>query len=293
MPELPEVETVKRGLQRLLVGRTIKDVEIGWHKSFQATKADIDQFVVGAKINSIERRAKLLIVQLNSGYSLIIHLKMTGQLVYRGQERFGAGHPNDSLLGELPDKSTRVMFGFTDDTKLFFNDQRKFGWIKLIPNKEVNIQDFIKKLGPEPLENTFSSDLFISRLKRRNNSAIKAVLLDQTTLAGIGNIYADEALFLSKIHPRLRVKDIPKSKLITLYQSIIDVLRLSIDNGGSSDRNYIDVDGKRGKYLHFAKVFRKQGSPCLSCGQTIIKIRVAGRGTHICPREQKLPKGYK
>jgi formamidopyrimidine-DNA glycosylase len=217
---------------------------------------------------------------------------MTGLLVFRGGgRRFGAGHPNDSLISKLPDKSTRVVIDFTDGSKLFFNDQRKFGWMRLLPTLEVPEIDFLKTAGPEPLEDDFTVDKFIERLMTRKNSLIKAVLLDQKVLAGVGNIYADESLWAAKIHPATPVARISRTKLISLHSELLAILRLSIEKGGSTDRNYVNAEGKKGSYIQFANVFRKEGQPCPRCGTTIIKIRVAGRGTHICPKEQKLPKG--
>ncbi len=146
MPELPEVETVKRGLAALLPGKQIKNVWHDWPKSFPNSEADIKAFLIDARVNGVKRRAKVLLIELDSKYSLVIHLKMTGQLVYRGKQvAFGAGHPSDSLIGELPDKSTRVVFDF-GDSQLFFNDQRKFGWVRLLPTAEVPNVDFFKKV---------------------------------------------------------------------------------------------------------------------------------------------------
>jgi formamidopyrimidine-DNA glycosylase len=215
---------------------------------------------------------------------------MTGQLVYRGEQTFGAGHPSDSLIGELPDRSTRVTFELDNGAKLFFNDQRKFGWVKLIPTLEVPNIDFFKKVGPEPLAADFTVKDFHERLLRRKNSNIKAVLLDQTVIAGIGNIYADEGLWSAKIHPETLVRDISAAKIKLLYTSLRDVMNLSIEKGGSSDKNYVNAEGKKGSYLTFAKVFRREGNPCPRCGTFIIKTRVAGRGTHLCPHCQKEPK---
>jgi formamidopyrimidine-DNA glycosylase len=290
MPELPEVETIRIGLSRLLPGLVIKDVEHNWPKSFPNAPADVNQFLVGAEIKHVHRRAKVLIIELSSLYSLVIHLKMTGQLVYVGKTRFGAGHPNKDLIADLPSKSTRVTIDFTDGSKLFFNDQRKFGWMRLLPTIEVPEIDFFKRVGPEPLEAGFTADIFIERLQRRPRSSIKAAILDQTVLAGVGNIYADESLWGAKIHPAARVSTIPKAKLRALHRAIVDVLSLSIEKGGSTDRNYVDSEGRRGSYLSFANVFRKEGQPCPRCGTTIEKIRVAGRGTHYCPHCQRLPK---
>lgn len=290
MPELPEVETVRIGLARLLPGRVIKQVEFDNPKSFPNTPADVANFVVGAKVVLVARRAKVLLIELSSKYSLVIHLKMTGQLVFRGEHNFGAGHPNNSLIGKLPDKTTHVTIIFEDGTKLFFNDQRKFGWVRVFPTAEVPNIDFFKKVGPEPLDSSFTAAIFHERLQRRKNSNIKSVLLDQTVLAGVGNIYADEALWGAKIHPATLTKDLTKAQTGLLYKELIDVLKLSIEKGGSTDRNYVNAEGKKGSYISFARVFRREGKPCPRCGTTIEKIRVAGRGTHICPHCQPAPK---
>lgn len=291
MPELPEVETVRLGLSGLIVGRRIKAVNFDWPKSFPNAAADVESFLIGAAITDVKRRAKVLMIELDTNYSLVTHLKMTGQLVYRDNDggHFGAGHPSDSLIGELPDKSTRVTLDL-GGAKLFFNDQRKFGWMRLIPTPEVGELDFFKKVGPEPLSDDFTADQFVSRLRRRANTSIKTALLDQTVVAGVGNIYADESLFAARIHPATQVKNVSKSKLVELYGALRAVLRLSIEKGGSSDRNYVNARGKKGSYLTFAQVFRRENQPCPVCGTMIEKIRVAGRGTHICPKCQKWPK---
>lgn len=292
MPELPEVETVRTGLARLLPGLVVASADHDWPKSFPNAVADVQQFLIGAKVIAVKRRAKVLMIELSSQYSLVIHLKMTGQLVFRGQaESFGAGHPNDSLVGKLPDRSTRVTLVFTDGSRLFFNDQRKFGWMRLLPTAEVMNLDFFRKVGPEPLAADFTWQQLRERLQRRQNSNIKAVLLDQTVIAGIGNIYADEALWGAKIHPTTLVKNLTAAKVHKLYDELIYVLKLSIEKGGSSDKNYVNAEGKRGSYLSFARVFRREGQACPRCGTTIIKTRVAGRGTHLCPKCQPAPKG--
>jgi formamidopyrimidine-DNA glycosylase len=291
VPELPEVETIRAGLAKLLPGRVVKDVWYDWDKSFPNAPADIARFLVGAKIEKVRRRAKVLIIELSDGWALIVHLKMTGQLVFVDKnQRFGAGHPGKELVSDLPVKSTHVIIDFKDGSKLFFNDQRKFGWMRLLPAIEIPEIDFFKKVGPEPLDDNFTVDIFIERLLRRKNSNIKSVLLDQTVVAGVGNIYADESLWGAKIHPATLTGDVPRTKLVALYNSLRDVLKLSISKGGSTDKNYVDAEGKKGSYLAFANVFRREGQPCPRCGTPIEKLRVAGRGTHICPREQKLPK---
>lgn len=342
MPELPEVETVRAGLKQLLVGHAIISEHHDTPKGFPNSPGDVAQFLIGAKIIDVRRRAKVLMIDLNTRYTLVIHLKMTGQLVYVKNEqvpndksqktieiaprhsrdlssvasakeeggnpvikdpgspiksgmtepvesRFGAGHPNDSLIGKLPDRSTRVQLELDNGATLYFNDQRKFGWMRLLPTVEVPNIDFMKKVGPEPLEDAFTAKTLYDRLQRRKNTSIKAAILDQTVLAGIGNIYADESLWGAKIHPSTLVKNVSKSKIQNLFKEIQFVLRLSIEKGGSTDRNYVNAEGKRGSYIDFARVFRKEGMPCSRHPDTeIIKIRVAGRGTHICPKCQKI-----
>ncbi len=289
MPELPEVETVVRGLNNLIVGKKFRRASFDNQKSFPNAPKDVEQFLIGAKVTHVRRRAKVILIELDTSYTLMAHLKMTGQFVYVGtDERFGAGHPNDSLIGQLPDKSTRVQFEFNDGTHLYFNDQRKFGWVRLIPTPEIPNIDFMKKVGPEPLDANFTAVNFRERFQRRPRSNIKAALLDQTVIAGIGNIYADESLWGAKIHPQRLVSSLSDHEFDDLYREVRAVLTLSIEKGGSSNRNYVNASGQKGKYMDFAKVFRREGLPCPRCGTTIEKIRVAGRGTHYCPHDQVL-----
>ena len=293
MPELPEVETVRRGLDGLIVGRVVRTVAVrDSPKSFPNVQADVDEFLVGSEVTAVRRWAKVLLVELSSGYTLVIHLKMTGQLVYRGERVFGAGHPTDSLIGELPDRSTRVVLEFTDGSWLYFNDQRKFGWIKLYPTVEVPNIDFMKTVGPEPLEDSFTPVEFIPRVRRRAGTTIKAAILDQTVLAGVGNIYADESLWGARLHPATRVRDVSDAQLGVLLSEIKYVMNLAIEKGGSTDRNYVNAEGKRGSYIDFARVFRREGHPCPCHPDVLIeKLKVAGRGTHICPVCQPLSLG--
>ena len=309
MPELPEVETVRRGLANLLPGRTVlRSTTIDSPKSFPNAPSDVEQFLYKATIVGVRRRAKVLIIDLSSEYSLVVHLKMTGQLVFRGEDKaknleygirnlevkisdpsepptsFAGGHPNDSLVGKLPDRSTRVQIDFTDGSHLFFNDQRKFGWIKLVPTTMVEQMPFFQKVGPEPLDPKTKSEEFIQRVRRRSGSMIKPVILDQAVIAGVGNIYADECLWAAHIHPETRSGKLSDEQLNTLFIELVKILQLSIDQGGSTDRNYVDAEGRKGNYLKFANVFRREGQAChRHPDQEILKIRVAGRGTHICP----------
>lgn len=312
MPELPEVETVRRGLADLLPRRVVSRAHVlDSPKSFPNSDSDVNQFLIGASVREVRRRAKVLIVDLDTNYSLVVHLKMTGQLVFRGERHdpplvsgvnpetaphplklapsargqgFAGGHPNDSLIGNLPDRSTRVQIDFNDGSRLFFNDQRKFGWVKLLPTVAVEQLPFFQKVGPEPLDPDTTSKDFIQRVRRRNNSMIKPAILDQSVIAGIGNIYADESLWAAKIHPETRVRDITDEQLNTLFIEVVKVLSLSIEKGGSTDRNYVDARGEKGSYLDFAHVFRREGKYChIHPDKEIIKLRVGGRGTHICP----------
>lgn len=288
MPELPEVETVRRGLHELIIGLKLKMVDHDTAKSFPNPVHEVQEFLIGATVTDVRRRAKVLLIDLSTNYTLVIHLKMTGQLVYRGRAVFGAGHPNESLIGELPDRSTRVTLGFTDGSHLYFNDQRKFGWMRLMPTIEVPEIDFMKKVGPEPLEADFTVQDFTSRFKRRAKTSIKAALLDQTVVAGVGNIYADESLWGAKIHPKRLVGTITEEEFTLLYAELRAVMNLAIDKGGSTDKNYVNAEGKRGSYMDFARVFRREGQHCPRCSTDIIKFKAAGRGTHICPYCQQL-----
>jgi formamidopyrimidine-DNA glycosylase len=283
MPELPEVETVRRGLHELIIGLTVHAVEHDTPKGFPNAATDVQAFLIGATISQVRRRAKVLLIDLSTDHTLVIHLKMTGQLVYRGEQVFGAGHPNESLIGALPDKSTRVTLQFTDGSHLYFNDQRKFGWMRLMPTLEVPNIDFMKKVGPEPLEADFTAQEFAARFARRAKTSIKAALLDQSVVAGVGNIYADESLWGAKVHPKRLVGSLTDNEFVQLYTELRAVMNLAIEKGGSTDKNYVNAEGKRGSYMDFARVFRREGLACPRCGAEIIKFKAAGRGTHICP----------
>lgn len=339
MPELPEVETIRLGLQGAIVGQEITDVEVLFNKSFNVELERITDFVAGSVVTAVHRRGKVLIIDLDNGYSLLVHLKMTGQLVldlnqekisntkyqipnqtqsqksenwkmekgkgvtkskdskslefsnsnleFGNAGRIAGGHPTKSLAGELPDNSTRVVFRFADGSRLFFNDQRKFGWIRLVESSRVENEKFFEKMGPEPLEHGFRSMEFGECIKR-SKRPVKAILLDQSTVAGLGNIYVDEALHLAKIHPLRKGQTLTQKEVERLHAAIIEVLEASLGYGGTSFTNYVNAEGKKGDYLRNARVFKREGQPCRECGATIEKIKVAGRGTHICPECQKL-----
>ncbi|MDR3202103.1 MAG: bifunctional DNA-formamidopyrimidine glycosylase/DNA-(apurinic or apyrimidinic site) lyase, partial [Bifidobacteriaceae bacterium] len=283
-----------RGLERLIAGRRITALDVWEPKSFQLDPgADVARDLLGAAPTAARRRGKALMIDLDSDASLVAHLKMTGQMVVRGAPDdagtgdWGAGHPTDSLLGQLPDNSSRLAIGFADGARLFFNDQRKFGWVRLMPTARVPELPFLARLGPEPFEGDPWPE-FHRRARRHQATTVKAALLNQEVIAGIGNIYADESLWAARVHPAKRVADVTDRKLRAILDAALAVMELSISLGGSTDRNYVDARGRRGAYLDFAKVFRRQGQPCERCGHAIAKIRVAGRGTHVCPRCQRL-----
>jgi formamidopyrimidine-DNA glycosylase len=288
MPELPEVETIRRGLELGLTSQTISAVEVLWAKSFVAPSDLIQQIVVGSTVEHLGRRAKVLMVELDNGYSMLFHLKMTGQMVMEKAdgERFAGGHPTKSMRDALPDSSTKVIFSLESGDRLYFNDFRKFGWIKLVPTNEVDQDPLVARLGPEPLSDDFTLEGFRRQLDRHKRSAIKPTILNQSTVSGIGNIYADESLHLAKIHPTRLSGSLTPDESKRLYGAIKTIIGLGIEHGGTSFAAYVNALGGKGDYLDHARVFRRDGLPCPVCGTIIHKIRVAGRGTHFCPKCQ-------
>lgn len=277
MPELPEVETIRRGLSKFIVRDEIKSTKILCEKSFQGEPQN-------ATIKNLRRFGKALIIDLDSGKSLMIHLRMTGQLIYDGKERYAAGHPSDNFIDSLPNKQTRVIIELENGT-LYFNDQRKFGFIKVLNTKDVENDPFIKKLAKEPWQ--MEKTEFYKKLQK-HSAPIKATILDQTIIAGLGNIYADEALFKAKIHPKTKANKLTEKQAEELLEAAKYVMEKSIESGGSTLKDYKKADGTKGDYLDkFAQVFNRQNQPCPVCQTKIIKIKVAGRGTHICPNCQK------
>ena len=285
MPELPEVETIRRGLKKFILKKTIQKVTIFCDKSFHGNSSDI----IGSKVIDLRRFGKALIIDLSGHQSLMIHLRMTGQLIYDGKERYAAGHPSDNFTDILPNKQTRVAIKF-DAGDLFFNDQRKFGFIKILPTSQISEDPFIRKLAKEPWD--MSKDEFFTKLQKHPHSSIKSVILDQTIICGLGNIYADESLFAARIHPLRSAGSLDQQEASTLLIASRKVMDESIASGGSTMQTYVKADGTKGDYLEkFAQVFRREHQPCPRCGAPIIKIKVAGRGTHLCPHCQPLKPG--
>ena len=289
MPEGPEVETIRRGLELGIVGQTIVSVEVLYEKSFQAPPEVIQKIVVGAVVAKVMRRAKVLLIELDRGYTLMFHLKMTGQmvLVKAGGERFAGGHPSESMASTLPDRSSKVIFRFGTGDHLFFNDFRKFGWVKLVPTAEVELDSLIARLSPDIHSPEFTLAYLAGKLTRHSRAPVKGVILDQAVAGGIGNIYADESLHLARIHPARLAGSLTPTETKRLHAAIISIISLGIEHGGTSFSRYVNALGGKGDYLDHARVFRRDGEACKVCGALIIKIRVAGRGTHYCPKCQK------
>lgn len=280
MPELPEVEIIRRGLNSKIIGHTITGVKVVNSSSFQAEPA----LIIGTKIVKVVRRAKVLGLELSSEYTLVFHLKMSGQIIYIDEERFAGGHPTQDMLLALPNRSTRVIFEFDNGAKLFFNDQRKFGWIRLIKTSELGFKNFGLKttIGPEPLSKDFSWQVLKDNLLKHKNLPIKVALLNQSIVAGIGNIYASEATFNAKVNPNKKVKDLGDDEIRQLYKGIKAAISDGIKYGGSTRTHFVNSEGKKGLFLQYAKVYNREGQKCKSCQNLIVEIKQAGRSTFVC-----------
>ena len=279
MPELPEVEVVKLFLEPKLLYKTITKIEILSPKSFIGDSS----LVVGQKITKFSRLGKQLSIYLSNHLILLIHLKMTGQLIYQG---YVLGHPTKDSSSPMPTKSTRLIFTFNDKSKLFFNDQRKFGWVKLLSQAEL--VEAQSNLGLDVFDPKFTSKYLYSQLQKFHRP-IKTVLLDQHYFAGIGNIYACDALFLSGINPRTPADKVSRPKAIKLYRSLLSIMRQSVSVGGSTakDNKYLKPDGTSGQNQFFFRVYQRKGEACLKCGTKIEYLKIGGRGTFFCPKCQK------
>lgn len=294
MPELPEVETLKLGIQKYVVGHKILDVELAHPKIFQGSAGQI----IGAKITSVRRIGKGLILELSNGYALAVHIKLTGQLVYR-DEKTKKIKLSNKVGGELPNKFTHVIFKLksqnsrlaakrakvkkteSPDAFLYYNDMRRFGWIKVIKSSEVNKLPFFRDMGPEPFKDlTFARFKFIVSHKI---TKIKPLLMDQTNMGGIGNIYANDALFRAGIDPRRSAKSLSEKELEDLYDSILFVLKKGLESHGASELSFVNILGQEGEYQNYTLAYGKKGEPCPNkCGGEIKFVRIGGRGTYFC-----------
>lgn len=287
MPELPEVETIKRDLNRVVKNKKIKSVQINLAKQVKTPKAKFLKIVQGARIKNIQRRAKTLIFDLDNNYYLIFHLKMTGQLIYRSKDRklSGGGHPIEYNLNELPNKYSHVIFNFNDGSQLFFNDLRRFGWVKLVSSKEL--EEFKKKYGLEPLNRSFTFKKFQELIADKSRTPIKPLLMEQNVIAGIGNIYSQEACFCAGIMPTRKAGNIQEAELKRLYNCLRKILKLAILKHGTTTDTYVDAFGREGSMNRFLKVYGRAGKKCFKCGAKIKSIKQRQRTTYYCPKCQK------
>lgn len=300
MPELPEVESLRLSLARYIIGSTIKCVEVrngklvsGKGAVRQSNKNKVAEFIEnlkGKKIKKIERRAKNIIIEFTSGEILLVHLKMTGQLVFVGKKDkrnmiFG-GHPIQETTDSLPHKHTYIIFTLDNGT-IYYNDVRQFGYCLYYKNKQILEEEkHFENLGLEPFEEVFTLEYFIKEMQNKK-SPLKKVLLDQSVVVGCGNIYCDEVAFASKVLPQRICSSLTKKELAKLYENIKLILQKAIDSGGSSVANYLLADGSRGNYSDYHQVYGKKGLPCPVCKTTLSSVQLAGRTTVFCPKCQK------
>lgn len=270
MPELPEVETVARQLDHEMAGKTIKLVDVRFGKRLIPSPQKFVDLVQGRKVLSVERRAKILLFKLSGGVTLVAHLKMTGGFYLK-------------VKGTVPSKHAHVIFHLSDGREVHWEDVRKFGYIKAYDEKGLAEYLESQAYGPEPLEKSFTWAAMAMCLRSRPKKPIKPLLMEQSCIAGIGNIYAGEAVWFAKLHPLTKVGDITDAQMKLLYRGVVDVLKKAIPARGSSADSYLDVYGKPGTFVPKLKVYGHAGQPCSRCGTKIIKIRLAGRGTEFCP----------
>jgi formamidopyrimidine-DNA glycosylase len=287
MPELPEVETIRRDLAARIINQPIAAVHLLASKTAQNPAAFFKKSLVGKKFLNISRRGKLLIFQITANSFLLIHLKMTGQLIYLDKKvKIAGGHSlKEQNLEKLPSKHTRAIIEFKNSGRLFFNDLRRFGYLKIVSALEL---EKILKLnyGPEPLTKEFTFTNFKNILTGRRLK-IKVLLLNQKLIAGLGNIYVDESLFAARINPERIASRIKPAEIKKLYQAINQVIKRAIKYRGTTFNNYVDSRGEKGSFSSFLKVYGRAGEKCINCGRPIQKKKIAGRGTHYCASCQK------
>lgn len=283
VPELPEVETIKIGLSKKIIGKTISDIEIKNPKSFQGEAKE----VVGSKVTDIERRAKLLRFKLSNNLNLLFHLKLTGQLiVIDHNKRFAGGHPSHDWHAKLPNSNTRIIFDLSSNVKLYFNDLRKFGWCKVLNDKDVE-EIYKNDYGLEPFDKNFTVEYLLNHAKKIPNRNAKQFLMDQKIASGMGNIYTDETLFEAKLSPTRKVKDITIFEWKKLIESMKIILNRGLKYGGTTDSDYVNAEGKSGGMQDYLKVYHRTGEECFGCKGMVKRMVIGGRGTHYCPECQK------
>lgn len=286
MPELPEVQTVVNHLAIKIKGRIFKNAEI---KVPKMVSRNFKSEIVSRKVKNIKRRGKIIIIELAGDKYLIVHLKLTGQLIFVDKKGRAAGGGHALENGDIdltkPNKFTHVILNFKDGGQLLFNDLRKFGWMKVVGKEQLAKID--KQFGVEPLSREFTLKKFIEILKKRPNLKIKQLLLSQELIAGIGNIYADESLFASGIRPTRLASSLKNNEVKRLHYSIIKKLKEAIKFGGTSVNTFVHPSGERGKFVTRLKVYKRGGQKCLRCQSILKKIKVNGRGTVFCEKCQK------
>ncbi|MBU2577471.1 bifunctional DNA-formamidopyrimidine glycosylase/DNA-(apurinic or apyrimidinic site) lyase [Patescibacteria group bacterium] len=281
MPELPEVETIKRQLDEVLSGLRIKEVKVLKEKSFQGNP----EKVVGQRVKKVSRRAKITFVELENGLCLAIHLKLTGQLIFRKHgeqsEKYCDQKEGPFAVCELPNKFTRVIINFDNKSALFFNDLRVFGWIRIVENiEEVGGE----KLGPEAIDEENFTSAYLKMILSKTSRPVKIVIMDQEKIAGIGNIYANEALFMAGILPVRPASSLQNEEIKKIRELIIKVLKEAIEKKGTSDKDeaYRQITGEKGEFQEYLKVYGKAGEQCPGCKGKIKRISLGGRGTYYC-----------
>ena len=288
MPELPEVETMRTQLSKFIVGSKITNV-IFKTKSYELPTADL----VGSTVLKVRRFAKVTSIDLSNNCSILTHVKLTGQYIYRGPNLKDEGSLSKKVVGGLGGPHTHIIFEFSDGGKLYYNDIRKFGWVRLVETKEVEKEKFIKNLGPEPhIAKGFSGSVltkeYFNKLLSKSKRNIKVLLMDQTKIGGVGNIYANDALYLSKISPKRTANTLTIDEQNKLYDAVEFVLKEGLKYGGASELAFVTPDGKEGEYQNHTLVYGHQGEICKYCkNNNIEKFFLGGRGTYWCNICQK------
>ena len=282
MPELPEVETVRKQLEKFLKGHKIEEVQVNVPKIFSGNSKDL----IGAKVEEIRRFAKVLSIDLSNGYSIVIHIKLTGQLIYRGPNLEQVPNLSKKVVGGVPGRHTHVIFKLDKNGWLYYNDVRRFGWIKVIKTNEVEKTGFVGKLGPEPF-GKLTPNLF-KEILSKSKRPIKILLMDQEKMGGVGNIYANDALWLSKINPKKKSSELRDEEVKRLFEAVEKVLKSGLKYGGASELAFVTPDGKEGEYQKHTLVYGREGELCTRCKKgKFEKFFLSGRGTYFCPACQR------
>jgi formamidopyrimidine-DNA glycosylase len=289
MPELPEVEAIKLQLGKFLTGHKILSVDVKNRRTFQGD----EQKIIGGKVIGTRRFGKVSVIDLNNNYSILTHVKLTGQYIYRGPNLKNPLKLSSKVTGGVPGPHTLVIFNLDKNGVLYYNDVRRFGWIRTVKSDEIEKESFISKLGPEPdvakdfAGQVLTLDLFKDILFKTSRP-IKVVLMDQTKMGGVGNIYANDALWLAGINPKAPAKDLRGDKVTELFEAILTVLKAGIKYGGASELAFVTPDGTEGEYQEHTLAYGQEGNLCKRCHKSVIKkFFLGGRGTCFCPVCQK------